>query len=480
MSKNPIVMISNAEPYAHKYSDGKVIQEKQPGGLTTGLDPLMQESDDCLWVAWGRGEADFTVTDKNNSVMVPNEAGYKLKRIKLDENEQNGFYYGFSNQSLWPLCHNFITIAQFSPINWEMYKKVNKKYAHAALSEITGDEMIWVQDYQLSLVSGVIRDVNPEAKLAQFWHIPWPPAETFNNLPWRKEILHGLLANDIIGFHTDRHARNFIDSTRYNSANVKYEKPREENNDDHLIGIIEDNGHETRVIALPLGIDFQGLKEQAESLEIKQRAKNIKANHSATRLLVGVDRLDYTKGILERLKAIDKLLELHPEYIGEITLLQRIAPSRIHIEAYEEMEAEIDRAVGDINGRYQQEGWQPIVYFKGGVPQKELLPYFLAADAALITPLIDGLNLVSKEFLAINEGGQIILSEFAGAASQLDGAYLTNPYNIEETAMTIAQALGAGPVEKKERYEANAEIAQKQDIEWWRDHFFKEWEKCYE
>ena len=474
MIKKSLVMISNAEPYAHKYEDNKIVQEKQPGGLTTGLDPLMQDLDKSIWVAWARGEADFEVTDKDNSIKVPDENGYKLKRINLDKTEENGFYYGFSNQTLWPICHNFITKANFSPMNWDIYKDVNKKYARAALAEIDGNEMIWVQDYQLSLVPKFIRDEKPNTKIAHFWHIPWPPAEIFNTIPWRREILEGLLSNDLIGFHTEQQAINFMETARKNGSDIKYEEESD------LVGFVKQNNHKTRIVALPLGIDFTGLNKKAQSKEIIGKARDLKKYYSANRLLVAVDRLDYTKGIIQRLQAIDRLLEKHPEYKEEITLVQRIAPSRVHISEYEEMENEIDRTIGDINGRYQTADWQPIVYYKGAVPQDELLPYFLAADAALITPLIDGLNLVSKEYIAVKENGQLILSEFAGAANQLEGAILTNPYDIDATAEAIAKAISSKEKVKEARYQQMSKIAKNQDINWWRDKFLKIWNDIYE
>ncbi|MFW5789751.1 MAG: alpha,alpha-trehalose-phosphate synthase (UDP-forming) [Bacillota bacterium] len=474
MISKSLIMISNAEPYAHKYQENNIIQEKQPGGLTTGLDPLMQELDNSIWIAWARGEADFEVTDKNNSVKVPDDNGYKLKRINLDKTEENGFYYGFSNQTLWPICHNFITKANFSPINWEIYKNVNKKYAKAALAEISGDELIWVQDYQLSLVPEYIKAERPEVKIAHFWHIPWPPAEIFNTIPWRREILDGLLSNDLIGFHTENQAVNFLETARKNGAEINY------NNKSGILGTVEYNNHKTQVIALPLGIDFNRLNKKSQTKEIINRAKDLKKYYSASRLLVAVDRLDYTKGIIQRLKAIDRLLEKHSEYKEEITLIQRIAPSRVHINEYKEMENQIDRTIGDINGRYQTADWQPIVYYKGAVPQNELLPYYLAADAALITPLIDGLNLVSKEYIAVRENGQLILSEFAGAANQLEGAILTNPYDIDATAEAIYKAIGSKEKVRKARYEQMRKIVQEEDINWWRNNFLKIWNEIYE
>ena len=283
-----------------------------------------------------------------------------------------------------------------------------------------------------------------------------------------------MLSNDLIGFHTESQAINFLETAKKNGAKINYNKKSD------ILGIVEYNNHKTQIIALPLGIDFDGLNKKAQSKEIIGRAKDLKKDYSANRLLVAVDRLDYTKGITQRLQAIDRFLEKFPEYKEEITLIQRIAPSRVNIPEYEDMANEIDRTIGDINGRHQTADWQPIIYYKGSVPQNELLPYFLAADAALITPLIDGLNLVSKEYIAIRENGQLILSEFAGAANQLKGAILTNPYDIEATAKAIAKAINSKEKVKKARYQQMYNIVKEQDINWWRDKFLETWNGIYE
>ncbi len=468
MSDSKLILISNAEPYAHKQQDDRIIQEKQPGGLTTGLDPLMQE-EGGLWIAWGRGEADFAVVAEDNTVRVPDADGYTLKRLDFNEGEVQGFYYGFSNSTLWPISHNFVTRANFSPKNWQQYQQVNRKYARAAISEAEKEGWFWVQDYQLCLVPGMIRDEIPSAKIAHFWHIPWPAVEIFSTIPWRQELLEGLLGNDLLGFHNTSYLNNFLQTALCRGAEVDWEE-----------NLVHYHGHTTRLTAIPLGIDYEYFSSLAEKKEIREEAARIRDYSDVEYLLIGVDRLDYTKGIVPRLRAIEKLLDFYPQYREKLTLIQRVAPSRTGIPEYQEMRERIDRTVGEINGRFQTGPWEPICYFWGSLPQRELVPYYLAADAAFITPLIDGLNLVSKEYLASRKNGQLILSEFAGVSEQLDDAFLVNPYYIEEVAETLHKALQEGKEAKKQRYDKLNKTIASQDIDWWREKFLQRWENCYE
>lgn len=468
MEKGKMILISNAEPYAHKFENGSVKQEKLPGGLTTGLDPMMQK-EKGLWVAWGREEADFEVVDEDNLVKVPDESGYTLKRINLSEDEVQGFYYGFSNSTLWPISHNFVTRAKFSPENWQYYKQVNRKYADAAVAVANNYDKFWVQDYQLCLVPGMIREKMPEAKIAHFWHIPWPPAEIFSTIPWREELLTGLLGSDFIGFHNKTYVINFLQTALRSGAKVDWEE-----------NLVHYQGHTTRLAAIPLGIDYEYFSEMAQKQEIQEETKRLKDYFDVEYLIIGVDRLDYTKGIVPRLKAIEKLLDKYPQYEEKLTLVQRVAPSRTDIPEYKEMRRRIDRTIGNINGRFHTVPWEPIHYFRSSIPQKELIPYYLAADAALITPLIDGLNLVSKEYLASKQNGQLILSEFTGVSEQLTEALQVNPYHIENVADTIHRALQEPEEQKSRRYQSLIKTIASQDINWWRDTFLRKWENCYE
>ncbi len=467
-NNNRLVLISNGEPYTHKIKKEKTICEKLTGGLTTGLDPLMQE-DKGLWIAWGRNEDDFKVIDQENKIKVPNKKGYTLKRINLSEEEKNGFYYGFSNEVLWPICHSFISKANFNPYYWKMYQQVNKKYSKAALEEIQDNDLIWVHDYHLTLVPKMIKNQKKNARIGFFWHIPWPAWESFGSIPWKRKILKGMLASDFIGFHTTELVNNFLKCARKIGARIN-----RENNYIYL------DNHKTKVKAIPLGIDFNSFNKAKNNKYIQKISNEIKNNYNCEYLIFGVDRLDYTKGILQRLQAIDQLLEKYPRYRGKVTLVQQVAPSRTKVKEYKEIREKINQTIADINGRYQNDTWEPIKYFWKSVPQDELIPYFMAADIALITPLIDGMNLVAKEYIATQDEGVLILSEFAGAAEELTTALKVNPYHTEEVAKTIHKSLNMPVSEKKQRFKKLENNVKRHDIHWWRETFLQEWMEIYE
>ncbi|MFW5999578.1 MAG: alpha,alpha-trehalose-phosphate synthase (UDP-forming) [Halanaerobiaceae bacterium] len=464
-----LILVSNGEPYAHNYDEnGKINCEKLPGGLTTGLDPLMQK-EKGVWIAWGRGEADFEVVDEKNRVKVPDEDGYTLKRIKLTPADQDGFYYGFSNEVMWPICHSFIAKANYNKDYWYTYLDVNKQYAEAVLSGYKEGDLIWVHDYQLTLVPGFIKKQAPGAKVSMFWHIPWPSWEAFRTLPWREELLNQMLKADFLAFHIPLFVKNFLNCAEKIGAKVNRENK-----------IVEYNGEETAVTSIPLGIDYSGFHRVAKSLDMDTRAREIKNYYNAEKLIFGVDRLDYTKGILERLKAIDLLFEEYPRYLGKVTMVQRISPSRTQVEEYQEMREEINRTIAAINGKYQKDDWAPIKNFNRAVPQEELIPYYRAADIGLITPLIDGMNLVAKEYVAAQEDGVLILSEFAGASSVLDEALTVNPYHIEKVADTLHRALQMSEEERRRRMKYLKQKVHDYDINWWRDIFLKKWVELYD
>ncbi|AZO94285.1 trehalose-6-phosphate synthase [Halocella sp. SP3-1] len=466
MNNNRLILVSNGEPYAHEKKNGKIKCIKLAGGLTTGLDPLMQE-EKGVWVAWGRGQADFEVVDENSKVIVPDKDGYELKRIKLSKKDIAGFYHGFSNEILWPICHSFIEKANFKREYWDVYERINQRYAEAALEEANADDYIWIHDYHLALVPELIRQKNKKTRLAFFWHIPWPAWESFRTIPWRNILIRQILASDFIAFHTQSYVKNFLNCAQKIGAKIDRKK-----------NTIKFNGHQTKVTAIPLGVDYQSFAVKSKDMD--QKVKKIKELYSAEKLIFGVDRLDYTKGILERLQAVDHLFEKHPEYIKKVTLVQRVSPSRTGVEEYQDMREEINRTIGDINGRYQRDGWTPIKYFHQFMEQDDLLPYYNAADVALITPLIDGMNLVAKEYVAASNNGMLILSEFAGAAEAMKDALQVNPYDVEGVTETIHQALEMPEWEKTERMHRLKEKVRKYDLNWWRDLFLKEWKGVYE
>lgn len=466
LEEKRLVLVSNGEPYKHVYNDQQIEQHKLAGGLTTGLDPMMQETNG-LWIAWGRGEADFEVVDQNKKVKVPNPEGYTLKRIKLDQAEKEGFYYGFSNEVMWPISHTFISKANYDKDYWKYYQKVNKKYAENIKEELKEDDLVWIHDYHLALVPGLLADT--EAKTSLFWHIPWPAWEAFRTIPWREEIIKGMLAADFLAFHTDLFVYNFLNCAKKIGAEVDFSE-RE----------VKYQGSQTKVESVPLGIDYQKFNQLAQDDDYLQKAKEVKDNYKTEKLVFAVDRLDYTKGIEERLEGINRFFEKYPEYKSKVTFVQRVAPSRTGIAEYQEMKERIEKKVAQINGKYQKDQWQPVKYFYGSVPQSELLPYYKAADLALITASIDGMNLVAKEYLAVQDSGVLLLSEFAGAAEYLDSAIKVNPYNVEELADSIYQGLEMSESEKKQRLEAAQSDLKEYDINWWRDYFIEKWLDSYE
>lgn len=457
-----LVVVSNAEPFQHVYEEGKVVQEKRAGGLTTGLDPMMKNSNN-LWIAWGRGDADFEVTDESGRVKVPDEeTGYTLKRVKLSEEQINGFYYGFSNSSLWPICHSFPHKAQLDKSNWETYKRVNKKFAENVIEEVKPGDRIWIHDYQLALVPKMIRDELPNAKIALFWHIPWPPWETFGIIPSKQELVEGMLGADFIGFHTSWLVHNFLDTV--------YKLGGAASRGDNRARL---NSNSAIVKDIPLGIDTNFFNKSQEQME---KAEQLKQDFNCSKLVLSVDRLDYTKGIDRRMEAISTFFDKYPQYKGEVSFIERVSPSRSRVQEYKNMREKIERMIGQINGKLRGERWVPIRYFYQHLPQEELIPYYLSADIGLLTPLIDGMNLVAKEYVASREKGTLILSEFAGAAETLTEAIQVNPYNPEGVADALHQAISTPEDEQEKKFAKMKNKLNQMDIHWWRDRFLDEWD----
>ncbi len=469
-----LILASNAEPYAHKYGEDGIEQEKLAGGLTTALNPLMQKYGG-VWIAWGREEADFEVVNSENKVKVPDENGYDLKRLKLSEKEVEKFYRGFSNEILWPLCHSFpekTTLSDYkdSEDRWETYKKVNHKFADAILAELEENDLVWVHDYHLALVPKLIREERPDAEIALFWHIPWPPWEMFGSLPWREEIIEGMLSGDFLGFHTNQVKNNFLSC----AEKMDYEV-------DWGMELARRKMNRAKVSAVPLGIDHEWFTNLTAKEEYKQKAKELKEKIPAETIILGVDRLDYTKGIPERLRSFEHFLEDNPRFQGKVTLVQRIPPSRRSVPEYQSILNRINMLIGEINGKFERALWTPIKSFHRFLPEQEqLVPYYMAADVGLVTPLIDGMNLVCKEYIASTNNGALVLSEFAGAAEELKEAIQVNPYDIQEVADGIKQALTMSDKEKQDRLQKMKERVIRNDLDNWREKFLEKWLKAEE
>jgi len=431
-----LVLVSNREPYVHE-KDGTGIRCIVPaGGMITALDPVMRVCDG-LWIAHGAGDADRETVDGNDTLRVPpKNPAYNLKRVWLTKEEEDGYYYGFSNEGLWPLCHITHTRPDFRLEDWTHYRKVNEKFAEALLKEIAGEKfpLILVQDYHLALLPSLIKEARPDAKVAIFWHIPWPNPEAYGICPWRQEILQGMLGSDIIGFHIQFHCNNFLETVdRFLESKIDWEQFS-----------VTRAGHTTLVKPFPISVNFEqsfgtGFPEDWPLKGELLRGIGVQAEF----LGVGVDRIDYTKGIPERFRAIERFFEKYPQYLGRFTFVELGAPSRTHIKKYRDLMAEIEESVDKINWRFQTKTWKPIVFLKAHHTHEAIAPWYRASDLCMVTSLHDGMNLVAKEFVSArdDEDGVLILSQFTGASRELKDALVVNPYDIEQMADAICLAL---------------------------------------
>jgi trehalose 6-phosphate synthase len=470
-SKNRLVIVSNRLPIAlEKDSAGCWRAEPGSGGLVTAIAPVLRDRGG-LWIGW----PGTTETEEMDLKALLHEAvkgsGYTFEPVPLTEEEVGNYYYGFANEILWPLFHDLQTRCNFDPAYWRVFQDVNRKFANVIFRSIDRDDYIWVHDYHLIGVGRELREFGVTYQIGYFLHIPFPPLDLFLKLPWRFQVLKALLAYDMVGFQTQRDEDNFVQCIRAMLKNVSVRSEGQ-------FVTAEVNDREVRIGNFPISIDFDEFAVTAESLEVGQRVAEIQTNlgsdSNRRTILLGVDRLDYTKGIPERLAAFGNALERFPRLREKISLVQIIVPSRVNIPKYRDLKLEIERMVGEINGKYAQTGWVPIHYIFRSVDRTELIALYRAADIALITPLKDGMNLVAKEYCAANvtENGVLIMSEFAGAAVQLrEEALLVNPYDVEGVAETIATAVDMPIAERRRRMQALRRKVRKFDIYWWVDSY---------
>lgn len=469
LEERELFIASNREPYTHTYDGDEVTGSQPAGGLTAALDPIMQQLSGT-WIAWGSGDADFDVADDRGRVDVPPEdPAYTIQRLHLSERELSGYYYGYSNQVLWPVCHDMQTLATFDEEFWRYYQQVNRTFADAILSCANGDDpVVWFQDYHLALAPRLVREQLPDAFLTQFWHIPWPPWETFRLCPQHRELFEGLLANDVIGFHNESYAESFRSCVEAAFDDVVV-------NDD--TGEITYKGHTTWVQSHPLGIDADAYAELADSDDAERFWSKFSAEHViADRVAIGVDRLDYTKGILQRLDALEWLWEHRPDRRGGFTYVQKGSKSRTQIDEYRDLQEDIERRVNEINDRFATGEWTPIVYVDDYYTRTELTALYRHADVALVSPLCDGMNLVAKEYIAsqLDDDGMLVLSEFAGAAEYLgEDALVVNPNDTEAFAAAIEAAISMPERTRRRRMRALRQRIAEEDIDAWvKDQFF--------
>jgi trehalose 6-phosphate synthase len=446
-----LIVVANREPYIHCY-EGEDIHCMQPAsGLTTALDPVLRACGGT-WVAHGSGDADRAATDEQGRVAVPPEnPKYTLRRVWLNRAEEQGYYYGFANEALWPLCHIAHTRPRFDADDWEQYQRVNQKFADAVLEEAADEAaVVFVQDYHFALLPRMLKDARPDLIVMQFWHIPWPNREAFRICPWQEEILDGLLGNDLLSFHVQWHCNNFLETV---------DRALESRVDMDRFAVTR-RGKTTYVRPQPISIDpdppaavVAGAGEPATTVAREERRLRKRLGVRDQLLLVGVDRVDYTKGIPERFRAVDRLLTLHPEWRRKFCFVQVGAPSRTHIPTYRRLNEELDALVEEINWRHGNHSWQPIIYLnEHHTPEQVYLLYRIAAGC-VVSSLHDGMNLVAKEFVAARSDlrGVLVLSRFTGAAAELTDALLINPYDVDEFAETLHRALTMPEEEQAQR-----------------------------
>jgi trehalose 6-phosphate synthase len=463
LAESPLFVVANREPYMH-VRRGKGIETIVPAsGLVTALEPILCACDGT-WIAHGSGDADREMVDERNCVRVPPEQPrYNLRRVWLTKEEEEGYYFGFSNEGLWPLCHIAHTRPVFRESDWEWYRAVNVKFAEAVLDEMASTQrpVVIVQDYHFALLPRLIKQQRPDARVAIFWHIPWPNPEAFGICPWQRELLDGLLGADLIGFHIQAHCNNFLETV---DGALESRIDREHfavNRHDHL----------TSVRPFPISVVWEepAADKKAKPVYKQQSALLNEMGVEALFLGVGVDRVDYTKGIPERFLAIERFLEKYPAYQGKLTFVQIGAPSRTHIKRYHDLLAEVEAEADRINWRFQSGKWKPIVFLMRHHSHEQISHFYRAADFCLVTSLHDGMNLVAKEFVAArdDEQGVLLLSIFTGASRELRDALIVNPYDTEQLADAIFRALEMEPREKKERMQHMRRAVKENNVYRW-------------
>jgi len=456
------LVVSNREPYIHTMSAAKVACNRPVSGLTEALDPVMRASRGT-WVAWGSGDADRKVVDSHNRVSVPPEKPeYTLRRVWLTEADVEGFYYGFSNEALWPLCHVTFTPPIFRESDWNTYKKVNQIFAEAVIQEVADRKaVVLVQDYHFALLSRLIKEQKPKLTIGQFWHIPWPTHEIFRTCPWQEEILDGLLGNDLLGFHTQSYCNNLLETVERN-LETKIDRDK---------FAVTYRGKATLVQPFPISVDFDSLSRDAETDAVEREIESLRHEFDLEGKYVGVgmDRMDYTKGIPERLLALDKFFEDFPSYRGKVVFIQAGMPSRTQIESYQDIGQRIDDLMMGINDKYGNDSWKPVIPMTRQLSPVTLTALRRLANFCVVSSLHDGMNLVAKEFVSarVDGDGVLILSQFTGAAAEMRDALIINPYAISEFARKIKEAIEMPETERRRRMKTMRQTVASNNIYWW-------------
>lgn len=468
-NKGRFLVVSNRLPVTMTSNDNKWEAKSPSGGLVNALDPVLKNRGG-FWVGWP-GTCEEVKMSVLKEILGPisKKNGYRFMPVLLTKKDIEEYYHGFSNSVLWPLFHDFQSRCDFLPEYWEGYIRANEKFAKVVHGHASENDFIWVNDYQLIPLGSMLLNKNPDLRSSFFLHIPFPSLDVFMKLPWRKEILYQLTCYSLVCFQTQRDRRNFIECVRvfYPGATV-YGRG-------HVIKVrIDDRAFLAG--SMPISIDYRRYSSLGSSGPVVKRAKQIKDEIYTEKMMIGVDRLDYSKGIPQKLKGFDKCLQEHPELREKLTLFQLVIPSRDTINEYRELRNEIELLISEINGKYSTTRWTPVIWRHGSLPETELYAAYRAADIAIVTSLKDGMNLVCKEYCASKgrKGGVLILSEFTGAAIQLSkGAVLVNPYDVCDVSESIYRAFMMDEEEQKARMKSMREAIRRQDVFWWVDNFLR-------
>jgi trehalose 6-phosphate synthase len=462
LGERRFIVVSNREPYVHRYSGGRIDCEPPASGMVSALEPILRACGG-VWVAHGSGNADRRTVDEHDRVGVPPEnPEYKLRRVWLSKAQEDGYYYGLSNAGLWPLCHMVFTRPVFDPRHWPIYRQVNEQFADAVLEE-AGDQpaIVFVQDYHFGLLPRMLKERNPNLIVAQFWHIPWPNPEIFQAFPWKEELLEGLLGNDLIGFHLRYHCKNFLDTVdRTLEAKTDYERFE-----------VTRGGKVSMVRPFPISIDADEHARIAKSPAVEREMERWRQQLQLTdeKVGLGIDRLDYTKGIPERLRGLDLFFEQHPEYVEKLVFIQVGVPTRTHVTPYKALAEEVDALVEEINWRWGTDHWRPIVYIRRQLGSVSMMALHRLADFCMVTSLDDGMNLVAKEYVAsrFDGDGVLILSRFTGASRELTTSILVNPFSRDEMADCILRALTMTEEERRKYMQKLRTVVSENNIYRW-------------
>ena len=469
-----LIVVSNREPYVHERVEEGIRVVRPASGMVTALEPIVRAVGGT-WIAYGGGSADRIVVDERGRIALPPEdPKFTLKRIWFSRAEEKGYYHGMSNTALWPLCHIVYKRPDFSRSDWEAYKAVNRRFCEAVLEEAGPDPaIVFIQDYHLALLPRMIKDKRPDIRVIQFWHIPWPNREAFRIFPWEEELLDGLLGNDILGFHIQYHCNNFLETVgRAIESLVDYEHFR-----------VFRGGHPTYVRPFPISVDYRQIEADVSSIEVEKRRsrflKEMEGDILSTKLYVGADRIDYTKGIPERLRAFDLMLSRYPDTRTKVTMVQLAAPSRTAVAAYRKLNEELDELVEEINWRQQTEEWIPVRFLRAHHDYYSVLAACQMANILLVTSLHDGMNLVAKEFVSARTDGDgiLLLSQYTGASRELADALHVNPFDLDQMADAMYAAFLMPEEERRQRMERMRNVIEKNDVYQWGANIFQELER---